>query len=196
MSADLPTPVTRDTPAWQCAAVAWKGVRGIHTPWIAEVSPMQLGAMNGRTRRAYDARRRAEWDASAEGHAAWRAEVMAAFDAGAFTLDHPELHREARDAVRSELVARAKRAAEEAEAARRRAVEDDHWTRETAKPGDPVWHILYRWMRVRRVNRETVTLAPLDGGRFAPKIAWRDALKHNPNDPADAPPPAAEEVRP
>ena len=114
MSTDRPAPVTRDTPAWQIAAVAWKGVRGIHTPWIAEVSPMQLGAMNGRTRRAYDERRRAEWDASAEGHAAWRAEVMAAFDAGAFTLDHPELHREARDAVRRALFARSKRAAEAA----------------------------------------------------------------------------------
>lgn len=187
---------TLATPAWQTTPEAWKSLRGIHTPWIAEVSPHQLAAMNGRTRRAYDAKRSAEWDASAKGSAAWLAEVMAGYDAGAFGLDHPELCERARDAIRAELVARARRADEAAEKARRDAALADHWTRETAKVGAPVWHFIYRWMRVRRVNRETVTLAPMDGGTFAPKVAWRDALRRNPNDPADEPPAAAQETSP
>lgn len=187
----MSTAPTIDTPAWQTSPEAWKSVRGIHTPWIAEVSPMQRGQMSARQGAAYDARRSAEWDASAKGYAAWLAEVMGAFDAGVFGLEHPELHERARDAIRTELVARDKRAAEAAEAARRAAVLADHWTRETVRVGDAVWHFIYRWMRARRVNRETVTLAPMDGGTFSPKVPWRDALKRNPNDPADEPPQAA-----
>lgn len=190
------TAPTLATPAWQTTPEAWKSLRGIHTPWIAEVSPMQLGLMRPNARKAYDEKRRREWEASAEGFRAWLAEAMAAFDARAFTLDHPDLHPAARDAIRTELVARAQRAEAASAEARREAAFADHWTRETATVGAPVYHVIYRWMRVRRVNRETVTLAPLDGGRFAPKVAWKDALRRNPNAPDDPPPAAAEETRP
>lgn len=190
---------TLATPAWQTTPEAWKSLRGIHTPWIAEVSPHQLAAMNGRTRRAYDAKRSAEWDASAKGYAAWLAEVMAGYDAGAFGLNHPELCERARDAIRTELVARARRAEEAAEKARRDAALADHWTRETAKPGALVWTPVYGWMRVRRCNPTSATLEelkPRPGSVFAPRFPWAQCLKRDPNDPADEPPAAAQETSP
>ena len=179
--------VTRETPAWQTTPEAWKSARGIHTPWIAEISPHQLASLPASQRRAYDAKRRREWDASAEGYAAWLAEVMAAYDAGAFDPRDLRIPRAVSEAVGIERVRRAAAAEKQAAEAARAAVLADHWTRETVKVGDAVWHFIYRWMRVRRVNRETVTLAPLDGGTFAPKVAWRDALRCNPNDPTERP---------
>ncbi len=186
---------TLETPAWQTSPEAWKSARGIHTPWIAEISPMQYAHLPASQRRAYDAKRRDEWSASAEGYAAWKAEVMAAFDAGAFDHRDPTLDRAVREAVSVELMARDKAAAARAEAERRQAVEADHWTRETAKPGVLVWTPVYGWMRIRRCNPTSATLEelkPRPGSVFAPRFPWAQCLKRNPSTP-DAPPPAAAE---
>lgn len=182
---------TVDTPAWQTSAEAWKRARGVHTPWIAEVSPMQLGMMSPRQRAAYEKRRSAEWSASATEYAAWRVEVVAAFDAGAFTLATEGAHYDAREVVRVEFARRRERAAKEAADAVRAAAMADHWTRETATPGALAWVQVYGWMRVRRCNEKTATLEPLDptpGSRFAPKFPWQQVLRANPHNPTETPP--------
>lgn len=47
------------TPAWLVSASKFLADRGVHEPWIAEVSGHQLAAMSKRGRAAYEEKRRA-----------------------------------------------------------------------------------------------------------------------------------------
>ena len=112
-------------PVWQLTRDGYQYARGVHRPFIAEVSALQLQRMSGRARRAYEERRRGEWDASAQCAADYAAEVCAAFDGGAFKLDDPALSPDARTViVRRQLdadAARVKAAVQAAEEINRAA---------------------------------------------------------------------------
>ena len=87
---------------------------GVHQPWIAEISPMQIGLMSDRERKRYQEKRGAEWDAAAKAKAEWRAKVYAAYQAGEFTLKDPDILDAVKDAVAGVQVAAKKQTAEQA----------------------------------------------------------------------------------
>lgn len=98
-----------EIPAWQMGRDAYQTRKGVHRPWIAEISPVQYGRMSKRGKVQYDNKRSAEWGASAKCAEAYRAEVMAGYDKGAFSLEHSaglDVHPEARNVVTWELRAR------------------------------------------------------------------------------------------
>jgi hypothetical protein len=154
------------SPAWQISAERYLYERGVHSPQICEISPMQRGLMGKQAGARYDKRRREGWAVAAAAAAEWKREVIAAFDAGEISLDTTALHREAREAIRLELGARAE-AAREAE---RRKVYSDNAAVEISalRPGDRLWFLMWqRYVTVRKVNKITVTVETEDGRRLS-----------------------------
>lgn len=85
---------------WQMNQSQYQSSLGVHQPHIAEISPMQYAYMSKRQQAAYDVKRAAEWDASANCKQQWADLVYAAFLAGEFSLTDPTASREAIDSVR------------------------------------------------------------------------------------------------
>jgi hypothetical protein len=164
---------TEHSPAWQLSSEGYLYQRGMRTPQICEISPMQRGLMGKQAGARYDRHRHEEWAAAAVAAAEWRCEVITAFDAGEISLDTPALHREARETIRLELGARAE-AAREAE---RSKVYSDNAAVEISalRPGDRLWFLMWqRYVTVRKVNRITITVETEDGQRLsrAPHHFW------------------------
>lgn len=102
MHTDQPTPAPRlaDHPStWTIGRDAYQARLGVTRPHIAEISPVQYALMSKRARKVYDAKRHAEWDASAECANQYARECVEAFIADPAILDRSELHREARTAI-------------------------------------------------------------------------------------------------
>lgn len=135
--------IAKDTPAWKLSASQYCTQQGVKEPWIAEVSPMQLGLMSKRQRDAYDAKRSAEWAASGACKEEWRQKVVEASVSGVFDWRNPpaDLHPEARSAAVAAHIATQKANREEAwkafsEAQRIRTPGD-------VAVGDRVWDIAF-----------------------------------------------------
>lgn len=93
--------IPKDVPAWKMSASQYCTQQGVKEPWIAEISPMQLGLMSVRARVVYDAKRAAEWAASGACKEEWRQKVVEASVSGVFDWRNPpaDLHPEARSAA-------------------------------------------------------------------------------------------------
>ena len=87
---------------WTTDAARYQSALGVKQPWIAEISPVQMGRMSARAKKAYDAKRAAEWEASGVAKERWRKEVIRAFELSLFRLSDDEVTNEAREAVRFE----------------------------------------------------------------------------------------------
>jgi preprotein translocase subunit YajC len=107
--------ITREQAAhepWKYTAYQYQAAMGVHEPHIAEISPMQYAGLSKRGKAQYDAKRSAEWDASAACKQEWRALVMAAHDADAFNQHDPSTSDEARQAIAHEAQRRREAAAQ------------------------------------------------------------------------------------
>ncbi len=100
---------------WCFDSRQWRMVHGIHIPWIAELSPFQVGSMGKQQRARYDKERAAVWQASGDGCRAWSDAVIAAFDAGRFEQYGFGVSDEANTAVFGVLRERASAALKERE---------------------------------------------------------------------------------
>jgi hypothetical protein len=140
---------------WKYTASQYQAVLGVHQPYIAEISPMQYAHLSNRGKAQYDAKRSREWDASAVCKRQWATAIVAAFDAGTFTLDDPQLSRDAKDAVIWASIERkkAERAARLEEAERANIIRDFSML----KPGDRVWSLIGgHYLTVTKVNTKSV----------------------------------------
>lgn len=108
--------ISKDVPAWKLSASQYCTQQGVKEPWIAEISPMQLGLMSVRARMLYDAKRRAEWAESGACKEEWRQKVVEASMSGVFDWRNPpaDLHPEARSAAIAAHIATQKANREEA----------------------------------------------------------------------------------
>jgi hypothetical protein len=150
-------------PVWQMGPSRYLALHGIHEPWIAEISPMQMGRMSERAKKAYEVKRSAEWTASMKGKQDWAAEVFAAFERGEFTLKSAEAHPDAVSAVRTELVARDKRVLEAAKKVAH--VENRIRSIDDVTIGDRLYDIGYsRYVHVVRKFKNGIRVRD-DGGR-------------------------------
>ncbi len=84
---------------WEMSASQYQYLEGVHAPWIFEISPSQYAMMGKQQKRAYDKKRSKEWEASAQVKQEWRDKVVEAYINGEITLDTPDLHSEAQDAI-------------------------------------------------------------------------------------------------
>jgi hypothetical protein len=97
---------------WKYTAYQYQAAMGVHEPHIAEISPMQYWHLSKRGKAQYDAKRSAEWDASAACKQEWRAAVIAAHDADEFNQHDPSTSDEARQAIAHEAQRRREAAAQ------------------------------------------------------------------------------------
>jgi len=88
---------------WKMTPDQYQSIKGIHQPWIAEISPAQFAGLSKRQKGEYEAKRSKEWQASADVKAEWRNKVVAAHERGEFSLDDPNITKEAKDAIRSAI---------------------------------------------------------------------------------------------
>lgn len=135
--------IPKDIPAWKLSASQYCTQQGVKEPWIAEISPMQLGLMSKRQRAEYDAKRSAEWAASGACKEEWRQKVVEASVSGVFDWRNPptDLHPEARSAAIAAHIAVQKANREEAwrafmDAQRIRTPSD-------VAPGERIWDIAF-----------------------------------------------------
>jgi len=70
---------------WKYTASQYQAVHGVKQPWIAEISPMQMGMMSKRQKAEYEKKRSEEWDASAKIKDEWADKVYAAYKSGKIT---------------------------------------------------------------------------------------------------------------
>lgn len=135
--------IPKDMPAWKLSASQYCTQQGVKEPWIAEISPMQLGLMSVRARMLYDAKRRAEWAASGACKEEWRQKVVEASLSGVFDWRNPpaDLHPEARSAAIAAHIASEKANREEAW----RAFMDAQRIRTPSEvaPGERIWDIAF-----------------------------------------------------
>lgn len=143
-------------------ASQYQAAKGVHQPWAMEISPVQYARMGKSAKRAYDAKRAAEWDASAECKRQYEREVLAAFDAGAFSLSDPTVLQDAARVVRRAL---ADREIARVEAEREQALEDNMLVIADLAVGMRVYCLVGgRYADVVKVNRKSA-IVRFDGGR-------------------------------
>lgn len=98
---------------WELSASMYQARAGVHAPHIGEISPTQYNRLSGRSRRAYDAKRSQEWQASADCKGQWRRLVVEAHERGEFHYSDSGVHREAKSAVLGAQIERNKQVAAE-----------------------------------------------------------------------------------
>lgn len=148
-----------DTPAHEMTRAQWKCLRGIHTPWVGEVSGVQRSLMSGAAQRRYDAERRAEWQASADAATDYARLVIEAYDADESVLGRAS--QDARDVIHGAISQRL--AAARAERVRLLAVENEDLS--SVCRDDTVWWLVGNYpVRVTKVLRASLRVV-VRGGR-------------------------------
>jgi len=101
-------------------------LRGVHEPWIMEISPTQYARMSEREKIRYDKKRNEEWQASADAKNEYANLVYKAYQEGKFDINDPKVHPEARSAAIMKQLSSEKAARAEAfkEAQRRNRITD------------------------------------------------------------------------
>lgn len=148
---------------WKIGRDLYQARLGIKRPHIGEISGVQYGLMSKRAKKAYDAKRHAEWEASGACATQYAKEVFEAFLDDPGILEHPELHREARTAIISAKI----RFAEADKEARLEALRDDNRieTAEEVRAGDRLWWLLGgRYLKVTKVLKISLRGIDEDAG--------------------------------
>lgn len=147
-----------EKPAHEVSRAHWKAMRGVHAPWVGEVSGVQYGLMSAAARRRYDAQRRAEWQASADASDDYARACVEAYDADPTVFDRAS--QDAREAIRFELARRAARD----RASRMTALTAENADLSTVRDGDLVWWLVGNYeVRVVRVLRASLRVALRNG---------------------------------
>lgn len=165
------TPAALHTePAWTMGPDRYQYLRGVHRPWVAEISPMQLGCMSRRQQERYRAKRAREWDASDACREEWRGAVVAAYKSGAVSLTTPNLHADARKALLQEM-ARDRELDKEMRFAAARRANDIDAASEVAV-GDRIYSLMgSRYVRVVKVLKARLDVVDDRGQTFRVKAS-------------------------
>lgn len=174
MNANTQTAPQASPPAiekpWTMSSAQYQHQRGVHQPWIAEISPFQYTNLPKNQKRQYDAKRALEWDASAACKEEYAAAVVAAHAAGAFKETDADVSEDAERAIyyaRLEVDEAAKKEA------LRVALEKNRVHIEDVKVGDVLFAVLgggyvvvakifKHGLRVRNVKDATMKLFLVD----------------------------------
>jgi hypothetical protein len=140
-------------PPWMIGPETYQAWRGVHQPWIAEISPFQMGEMSKRQKAAYQKKRSAEWKASGDCKAEWADRVEAAYRLGLIDQSTPGLPKETQDCLFWIIDANEKAAAKEK---RDRQLEDNQIKDlSELQAGMRVFCPIYQYGVVIKINRKT-----------------------------------------
>lgn len=139
---------------WKMSPEEYQGKKGVHAPWIAEISPHQYGSMSKRQQAEYDKKRAGEWQASADVKGEWQHKVRQAHLGGQIDRDTPGLHPDAKRVIVQEAI----RAKELRKKSKRLMVEERRAIRSPSevKTGQTIETTMYGKVTVGKVNRATV----------------------------------------
>ena len=154
--------MSEETPIWTHTASFYQTKAGVHEPWACEISPYQYASMGKRAQAAYDRKRSAEFEASGACKADFAQLVIAAFLAGEFKHSDQGVSDDAKQIVLRHLVNSKK----EDRAARLKAARiENTLTIADLKVGDRVYHIIYGYGLVMKVNRKSAQFKIEDSER-------------------------------
>jgi hypothetical protein len=140
------------TPTWQMGRDRYQALRGVKRPHIAEISPVQYALMGKRAKAAYDVKRHAEWQASADCAAEYARECVEAFIADPSILDSASLHYEAREQIQANAQRVAKQEREQSLAAAHQS--NRLSAGDVVSPGDRLWSLLHgRYVVVAKASK-------------------------------------------
>lgn len=144
---------------WQISASHYQRLKGVHQPHICEISPWQYSQMGKQQKAAYDKKRAAEWNASAEVKSEWAQLLLAAYDRGEVDLTSTDTHEEAREYIRLGLRCR-KEAEKKVEFEKARLANQIRSVDEVSV-GDRVFDIMgSRYGVITKKNRQSVRFRP------------------------------------
>lgn len=152
---------------WKYTASGYLAATGVHEPWIAEISPMQMGLMGKQAKRRYQAKRAKEWDASAKAKQEWADAVLAAYEAGEFDEDTPGVNPAALEAVR--LEGERRRKSEFAQTVKEARAKNNIRDLSQVKIGMKIYHIAMGCGEVVKVNKKSLRMK-LDSGMGVAKV--------------------------
>jgi hypothetical protein len=142
---------------WTMSGSMYLSRKGIHEPWIAEISPMQYAQMGKSAKVAYDRKRHKEWQAASDGKAEWAKLVFDSFKKGLFDKGDKDVHPEALKVLKNESH---RRDEEQKKKSFDQAVKDNRITDlSKVKKGDTVFHVVYRqYGDVLRVSKKSLSM--------------------------------------
>lgn len=169
-----------DKEPWKFSASQYQVAKGVHQPHIAEISPMQFAHLSKRGKVQYEAKRRQEFQASADIKSEWRDKVEKAYGDGKINKDTPGLSKEARSVLIHSDIRRKKEGVKAAE----KAADEAATIRSTSEiqKGEELDHPIYKRVRVVRVSPKSIRVAVLN--RDGEPMKNRDGSPSTVNIPA------------
>jgi hypothetical protein len=152
---------------WMYTASGFLAAVGVHEPWIAEISPMQMGLMSKRAKKAYQEKRDKEWDVSSKAKQEWARSVVVAHKAGKFDKNTPGVSQEALEAVRIEKVRRREKKTKQTVEQARKANQITDLSQ--VKVGMKIHHVAMGGGEVVKVSKKSLRMK-LDSGMGTAKV--------------------------
>jgi hypothetical protein len=149
------TSTVRFAQPWLESASSYQSLLGVHQPHITEISGYQYSRMSQRQQKQYDAKRHAEWNASAAAKCDYAEHVVRCWLAGDFELT--DATQDAQTAVWRYKAALAEQQREADKAAALKANRDIS----NVAVGDHIFCIMGNWYgTVTKINKNTIWFMP------------------------------------
>lgn len=163
---------------WTMNASQYQLLKGVHQPWIAEISPMQYAYLSKRGKSAYDAKRTREWDASTECKQDYANEVIEAFKSGSFALSDPDASEDAKRVIYNHMRDSAENARS---AALQSALKENRiLSASELAIGDRVFHLMYgRYVTVTKLLKVSARVKDASNKEFLVKAGMLQFWQYN-----------------
>lgn len=163
---------------WTMNGSMWLSAKGIHEPWMFEISPFQYARMSKSQKNAYDKKRNKEWNDSSKGKEEWANAVYDAFKNKEFDLNDKDVHPDAIDAAKIGKVIEDKA---EKEAALKKALKENRiMDASVLEKGDKVFSVIYRrYGQVVKTGKKSVSVDMGGGNIMKIKAGLMDWLDYN-----------------
>ena len=163
---------------WLLNYSQWLSAHNVHEPWIAEISSYQYGKLSKRARTAYDRRRSIDWDAAATSKGKFRTAIRAAYKAGKFTIEDPNISTDARDTIHGQQIIEQKAAASEVFEKKRSSNEITDLS--DLKIGDRIFSFLVGgYAIITKINPKSILVKTKRGGIMKVKLGMLQWLSHS-----------------
>jgi hypothetical protein len=142
---------------WTINASMWLSLNKIKEPWIAEISPYQYARMGKNQKAAYDKKRNDEWSKASDAKKEWASLVYRAYKNGSFDLNSPDVHPDAKQAVK---LGRYREDEDVKEEAFKKA-EKENRIKDTSqlKVGDTVFSVMFgNYAEIKKVNKKSIII--------------------------------------
>jgi hypothetical protein len=163
---------------WTMSGSMWLSAKGIHEPWMFEISPFQYARMSKSQKNSYDKKRNKEWDNASKGKAEWAKAVYNAFKNREFNLNDKDVHP---DAINAAKIGKSTEDNANKETALKKALKENRiMDASILKNGDKVFSVIYRrYGEVVKTGKKSVRVDMGDGNPVKIKAGMMDWLSYD-----------------